>query len=89
VARLAGLPEAVVGRAKEVLHQLEEGEVSGKANRLVDDLPLFSVAVKREAPKPVKNDALGEALGTINPDEMTPREALEALYRLKGLATKQ
>ncbi|TGP51077.1 DNA mismatch repair protein MutS [bacterium M00.F.Ca.ET.230.01.1.1] len=89
VARLAGLPEAVVARAKEVLHQLEEGEVSGKTNRLVDDLPLFSVAVKRETPKPVKSDALGEALGAINPDEMTPREALEALYRLKGLATKQ
>lgn len=86
VARLAGLPEAVVDRAKEVLHQLEEGEVSGKTNRLVDDLPLFSVAVKREAPKPPKSDALGMALGEINPDEMTPREALEALYRLKGLA---
>ncbi|CAN7159144.1 DNA mismatch repair protein MutS [Mesorhizobium sp. LjRoot246] len=85
VARLAGLPEAVVDRAKEVLHQLEEGEVSGKTNRLVDDLPLFSVAVKREAPKPVKSDALGVALGEINPDEMTPREALEALYRLKGM----
>ncbi|MBZ9849058.1 DNA mismatch repair protein MutS [Mesorhizobium sp. CA14] len=89
VARLAGLPEAVVARAKEVLHQLEEGEVSGKTNRLVDDLPLFSVAVKREAAKPVKSDALGDALGAINPDELTPREALEALYRLKGLATKQ
>jgi len=86
VARLAGLPEAVVSRAKEVLHQLEEGEVSGKTNRLVDDLPLFSVAVKREAQKPVKSDALGDALGAINPDEMTPREALDALYRLKGLA---
>ncbi|MES0089629.1 DNA mismatch repair protein MutS [Mesorhizobium sp. M0030] len=88
VARLAGLPEAVVGRAKEVLHQLEEGDVSGKANRLVDDLPLFSVAMKREAAKPAKSDALGAALGEINPDEMTPREALEALYRLKGLAGK-
>ncbi|MBN9273725.1 MAG: DNA mismatch repair protein MutS, partial [Mesorhizobium sp.] len=44
VARLAGLPDAVVERAKEVLHQLEEGEVSGKTNSLVDDLPLFSVA---------------------------------------------
>ncbi|TIN03715.1 MAG: DNA mismatch repair protein MutS [Mesorhizobium sp.] len=86
VARLAGLPEAVVDRAKEVLHQLEEGEVSGKTNRLVDDLPLFSVAVKREALRPPKSDALGAALGEINPDEMTPREALEALYRLKGLA---
>ncbi|TPL91281.1 DNA mismatch repair protein MutS [Mesorhizobium sp. B2-3-12] len=88
VARLAGLPEAVVDRAKAVLHQLEEGEVSGKTNRLVDDLPLFSVAVKREAPKPVKSDAVGAALGDLNPDEMTPKEALEALYRLKGLATK-
>ncbi|MBZ9739567.1 MULTISPECIES: DNA mismatch repair protein MutS [unclassified Mesorhizobium] len=88
VARLAGLPEAVVDRAKAVLHQLEEGEVSGKTNRLVDDLPLFSVAVKREAPKPVKSDAVGAALGDLNPDDMTPKEALEALYRLKGLATK-
>ena len=85
VARLAGLPEAVVARAKQVLHQLEEGETSGKADRLVDDLPLFSVAVKREAPKPAKTDALGEALAAISPDEMTPREALEAIYRLKGL----
>ncbi|MBZ9680800.1 MULTISPECIES: DNA mismatch repair protein MutS [unclassified Mesorhizobium] len=88
VARLAGLPEAVVDRAKAVLHQLEEGEVSGKTNRLVDDLPLFSVAMKREAPKLVKSDAVGAALGEINPDEMTPKEALEALYRLKGLAEK-
>lgn len=85
VARLAGLPEAVVARAKQVLHQLEEGETSGKADRLVDDLPLFSVAVKREAPKPVKSDALGEALAALSPDEMTPREALEAIYHLKGL----
>jgi DNA mismatch repair protein MutS len=86
VARLAGLPEAVVARAREVLRQLEEGEIAGKADRLVDDLPLFSVAVKREAPKPVKNDGLSEAVAALNPDEMTPREALEALYRLKGMA---
>ncbi len=86
VARLAGLPDAVVARAKEVLHQLEESETSGKADRLVDDLPLFSVAVKREAAKPVANDALSEALKGLSPDEMTPREALDALYRLKGLA---
>ena len=88
VARLAGLPDAVVARAKEVLHQLEESETSGKADRLVDDLPLFSVAVKREAAKPVASDALSEALKGLSPDEMTPREALDALYRLKGLAGK-
>jgi DNA mismatch repair protein MutS len=86
VARRAGLPEAVVARAREVLRQLEEGEVSGKAERLVDDLPLFSVATRREAPKPAKSDAVGEALAALNLDEMTPREALETLYRLKGLA---
>ncbi len=86
VARLAGLPEAVVARAREVLRQLEEGEVSGKAERLVDDLPLFSVAARREVPKPAKSDAAGEALAALNLDEMTPREALETLYRLKGLA---
>ncbi|KQZ79129.1 DNA mismatch repair protein MutS [Mesorhizobium sp. Root157] len=88
VARLAGLPEAVVARAKEVLHQLEEGEVSGKTDRLADDLPLFSIAAKREAPRsssPVKSDAVGEALGSLNLDEMTPREALEMLYRLKAM----
>ena len=91
VARLAGLPEAVVFRAREVLRQLEEGEVSGKADRLVDDLPLFSVAVKREAPPlkgATKADVLGSALAELHLDEMTPREALEALYRLKELAAK-
>lgn len=85
VARLAGLPEAVVERARAVLRQLEEGETSGKASRLVDDLPLFSVAAKREAPKPQADAALTDAVVALQPDEMTPREALEALYRLKGL----
>ncbi|TWG49193.1 DNA mismatch repair protein MutS [Aminobacter sp. J44] len=89
VARLAGLPEAVVERAREVLHQLEEGETSGKADRLVDDLPLFSVAAKREAAAPKANDALTEAVAGLQPDDMTPREALEALYRLKELAAKK
>ena len=86
MARLAGLPEAVVQRARDVLHQLEEGEIAGKADRLVDDLPLFSAVVKKEPAKPVKADALGEAVKAINPDEMTPREALEALYGLKEMA---
>ncbi|RZS87735.1 DNA mismatch repair protein MutS [Phyllobacterium myrsinacearum] len=89
VARLAGLPEAVVNRARDVLHQLEAGETSGKADKLIDDLPLFSVEVKREAKAPAKgkDSALLAALSTVNPDEMTPREALDALYRLKGLTT--
>ncbi|MGB3833677.1 MAG: DNA mismatch repair protein MutS, partial [Mesorhizobium sp.] len=86
VARLAGLPEAVVARAREVLHRLEAGETSGKAERLVDDLPLFSAVVRREPPKPARPDLVGTALAGLNPDEMTPREAMEALYRLKELA---
>ncbi|MCR4267365.1 DNA mismatch repair protein MutS [Nitratireductor sp. ZSWI3] len=89
VARLAGLPQAVVERAREVLHQLEEGETSGKASKLVDDLPLFSVAVKKEAEAPKASDRLGAELKAINPDDLTPREALETLYRLKQLAVKE
>jgi DNA mismatch repair protein MutS len=85
VARLAGLPAAVVARAKDVLAQLESTETAGKAEKLVDDLPLFSAALRRETPPATKADPLGEALAGINPDEMSPKEALEALYRLKGL----
>ncbi|MCO5160740.1 MAG: DNA mismatch repair protein MutS [Mesorhizobium sp.] len=90
VARLAGLPDAVVERAREVLAELEAGETSGKASRLADDLPLFSAAVRREpAPRASKQDdaarPLVDALAALHPDEMTPREALEAIYQLKGL----
>jgi len=85
VARLAGLPAAVVARAKDVLAQLESGETAGKAEKLVDDLPLFSAAIRRETPSAAKSDPVVDALAAINPDELSPREALEALYRLKGL----
>lgn len=86
VAKLAGLPEAVVARARDVLHQLEEGELSGKANRLVDDLPLFNAEVKREVAPAQKDTELVREIANLDPDSMTPRDALEALYRLKGLA---
>ncbi|PRD43473.1 DNA mismatch repair protein MutS [Phyllobacterium phragmitis] len=88
VARLAGLPEAVVNRARDVLHQLEAGETSGKADKLIDDLPLFSVEVKREKPKQKGDSPLLQAILALNPDEMTPREAMDELYRLKVLAGK-
>ncbi|MFM2282475.1 MAG: mismatch repair protein MutS [Pseudomonadota bacterium] len=84
VARLAGLPPAVVSRAKEVLGLLEDADRKNPATTLIDDLPLFQAAVRRDEPKPAKNTQLEEALKSINPDEMTPREALEALYRLKS-----
>ena len=86
VARLAGLPEPVVERAREVLAQLESSG-SNKPARLVDDLPLFAAPVRR-APTRADTEAaspLAKAVAELSPDEMTPREALEALYRLKAL----
>lgn len=89
VAKLAGLPKAVVARARDVLHQLEQGEMSGKANRLVDDLPLFNAEVRQQEPAPSKkSDDLRDTVNELDPDSMTPRDALEALYRLKGLANE-
>jgi DNA mismatch repair protein MutS len=86
VAKLAGLPEAVIERAREVLDLLEQGGQTGKAGALIDDLPLFTAEVKRGPPAAKANDELKQAVEALDPDAMTPREALDALYRLKGLA---
>lgn len=82
VAKLAGLPESVVARARDVLNKLEDADRKNPASQLIDDLPLFQVAVRKEQEKrgPSKVE---EALKAINPDDMTPREALDALYALK------
>ncbi|CAH1660858.1 DNA mismatch repair protein MutS [Hyphomicrobiales bacterium] len=87
VAKLAGLPPAVVERARAILGELEKTEREKPVASLVDDLPLFAVPQRRPAPAVPEGepDSLREALAGIEPDEMTPREALEALYRLKGL----
>ena len=84
VAKLAGLPPAVVARAQEVLRILEQGEQSGALAQLADDLPLFSATVPLPA-QDAAPSAVEDELADINPDELTPRAALEALYRLKGL----
>jgi DNA mismatch repair protein MutS len=86
VARLAGLPDPVIARAEAVLEVIEAGEKGSALVRLADDLPLFAAAgspspAAAAAPAPVV-----EALRDIRPDEMTPRAALELLYRLKDLA---
>jgi DNA mismatch repair protein MutS len=82
VAQLAGLPASVVGRAEEILATLEAGEQSGAVARLADDLPLFRAVP--EAPQSKGPSALEEELAAIDPDELTPRAALELIYRLKG-----
>ena len=87
VAKLAGLPEHVVGRAREVLALLEKTE-NKKVSRdsPLDELPLFAVTrrqaplVEHQGPSPVD-----QALDALKPDELTPRAALDAIYRLKML----
>jgi DNA mismatch repair protein MutS len=85
VAKLAGLPAPVVARAKFVLAKLEAGRgATGGIAAGLDDLPLFAAAEAEHGPDP-----LLEAIGDIDPDSLTPREALEHLYRLKRLALEQ
>jgi DNA mismatch repair protein MutS len=86
VARLAGLPPAVVARAEEVLKSLEAGERRGDLTRLADDLPLFSAAARPRAglAESAKSE-VEAAVAAVNPDELTPKDALELLYRLRGL----
>jgi DNA mismatch repair protein MutS len=80
VAKLAGVPAPVVARAKDVLERLER-DAAGPAN--LDELPLFAAVAEpaeRFGPSPAE-----EALRVMEPDGMSPREAMDALYRLKAL----
>ncbi len=83
VAQLAGLPASVVARARVVLDALEKGERTGGPTQkaLIDDLPLFSATPAPPAPQ--KSTGLEDTLAEIHPDELTPREALQMLYKLK------
>ncbi len=87
VARLAGLPDSVVARARVVLEALEKGEREGgvKKQMIIDDLPLFSVAATPISAPPAGPTKLETRLEDLAPDEMTPREALAALYEPKAL----
>jgi len=87
VAQLAGLPAPVIARARVVLEALEKGEREGGATQktLIDDLPLFAVSPAPQ-PKPAKSSAVEEKLKEIIPDELSPREALELIYKLKEAA---
>ncbi|MDC0116160.1 DNA mismatch repair protein MutS, partial [Octadecabacter sp.] len=84
VARLAGLPSSVVARAKVVLEALEKGEREGKQKAIIDDLPLFSVtpapASTQSAPSEVE-----ARLTRILPDDLSPKDALDLIYELRGL----
>jgi DNA mismatch repair protein MutS len=86
VAKLAGLPASVIERAKVVLAKLEAEDRS--APRGFEDLPLFAAApVPPGRPQDAALEAVLAALTALHPDEMSPREALEALYALKARTT--
>ena len=83
VAKLAGLPPMVLERAKVVLEALERGEREGssKQKALIDDLPLFSAI---PASTPAKSSLLEETIAKVQPDNLSPKEALELIYELKS-----
>jgi DNA mismatch repair protein MutS len=87
VAELAGVPKSVVRRAASLLSALEKQSGPLAVGGVLGALPLFAAAsapneAGEEAPP---NDELRRALADIDPDRLTPREALDALYRLKAL----
>ncbi len=91
VARLAGVPAAVIGRARARLRELED-DAKRHTEREADQLSLFPL----ESPTPIQTPAPTstsptsisalDALQALDPDGLSPREALEAIYRLKALA---
>ncbi len=88
VAELAGVPAPVVRRAAALMAMLEKhGGPLGAAGPLTA-LPLFVAAGSTEdqtAPSAVQPDPVAAALAELDPDRLTPREALDALYRLKAM----
>lgn len=82
VAKLAGLPPAVIARAEQVLGILENAKNPMDASKTMSDLPLFSAAPKE--PAKAKTSAVEDALKALDPDSMSPRDALDALYALKS-----
>lgn len=87
VAKLAGLPSPVIARARQVLDQLQKSESSGTLAKLADDLPLFSTVVQTSAETAEKEamEALAQMVNDIDPDSLTPREALDLIYKLKSV----
>ncbi len=83
VGQLAGLPHSLIKRAEMILERLEKSQTGG-AKGLGDDLPLFSV-IQRQIFDPKKESEAELTLNKINPDLLTPLQALEELYKLKAM----
>ena len=87
VAQLAGLPAAVIARARVVLDALESGEREGGATKktLIDDLPLFAATPAPPPQNQTRSPAL-DLLDSVHPDDLSPRDALDLIYKLKDAA---
>jgi DNA mismatch repair protein MutS len=88
VAKLAGLPSSVIGRARDVLALLEKTDRRpGTGGGALEELPLFAAARPQSEPVRTEPTPLETTLDAMNPDELSPKAALDALYRLKQLRT--
>jgi DNA mismatch repair protein MutS len=83
VAALAGVPADVIRMARQRLAELERQNLSGAPHD--PQLGLFSTDGPAASPADPAAEALREALTALDPDSLSPREALEALYRLRAL----
>jgi DNA mismatch repair protein MutS len=92
VGKLAGLPPVVVTRAEQVLESLEQGEQTAAITQLADDLPLFQALAATVRPtghsRAQGPSEVEKLLDTTNPDELTPRQAHDLLYKIKELRLK-
>ena len=84
VAKLAGLPNVAIKRAEQVLDSLEHDKKNANIKELANDLPLFASLKEKEEEKTIQSPVT-QALENINPDNLSPREALEELYKLKEM----
>ncbi|MET0406974.1 MAG: DNA mismatch repair protein MutS, partial [Hyphomicrobium sp.] len=87
VAKLAGLPEPVVARARQVLARLEKADRRPRlGDESIDDLPLFSAVRPKGESGSASPSAVEKLLLAMHPDDLSPKAALEKLYELKALA---
>jgi len=84
VAQMAGLPKIVIARAEKILTSFENDDFGNKPSKIVEDLPLFEKTYTKKAKQDKKHPIIDE-INKIDPDSMTPKEALDELYRLKKI----
>lgn len=82
VAKLAGLPAPVIARARTILDRLEAADRRKSPAELLGELPLFAARPEPAAPQ---EEAALSMLDTLDPDGLSPRQALDALFELKRL----